>query len=141
MRQFSRMNFTVLAMWLPRERYLPARNLVQPEVGSTSTCQVSGGGLNSDEMRIGYMATLRGSVLMVGRRMAIGVVPMVASGVMLYYLVVDFRNTMPPRPLQPQVRQLYHVVFSVSYETACIVDSELMVVMDSVRLLEGGGLR
>ena len=65
----------------------------------------------------------------------------VASGVMLDYLVVDFQNTMPPRPLQPQVRQLYHVVFSVSYETACIVDSELMVVMDSVRLLEGGGLR
>ncbi|KAF8416586.1 hypothetical protein EV426DRAFT_685726, partial [Tirmania nivea] len=60
----------------------------------------------------------------------------VASGVMLDYLVVDFRNAMPPRPLQPQVRQLYHVVFSVSYETACIVDSELRVVMDSVRLLE-----
>ena len=61
----------------------------------------------------------------------------VASGLILDYLVVDFRNTMPPRPLQPQVRQLYYVVFSVSYETVCIVDSELRAAMDSVRLLEG----
>jgi len=48
---------------------------------------------------------------------------------------------MPSRPLQPQVRQLYYVVFSVPHEAACIVDSELRVIMDSVRLLEGGELR
>ena len=29
-----------------------------------------------------------------------------ASGVMLDYLVVDFRNAMPTRPLQPQVSTL-----------------------------------
>jgi len=130
------MNFTVLAMWSPRERYLPARNSVQPAVdridfyipgvlsrrhrppaqaiqaiqAKSQAIQAvvqavqapwaiqatprpglnkkacwehwsdsdndSSGGSNFYEMGIGYVATLKGSVLMIRRRMAILLMPM-----------------------------------------------------------------
>ncbi|RPB18160.1 hypothetical protein L211DRAFT_815718 [Terfezia boudieri ATCC MYA-4762] len=65
----------------------------------------------------------------------------VTEGVMDNYLLLDFRDNMPRKPLLPDVEQLYHVVFAERFMRVCVVDSKLQQVTGWIRLLEAEGLR
>ena len=65
----------------------------------------------------------------------------VTEGIMDNYLLLDFRDNMPRKPLLPDVEQLYHVVFAERFMRVCVVDCKLQQVTAWIRLLEAEGLR
>ncbi|KAF8440171.1 hypothetical protein BGX38DRAFT_1206255 [Terfezia claveryi] len=65
----------------------------------------------------------------------------VTEGIMDNYLLLDFRDNMPRKPLLPDVEQLYHIVFAERFTRVCVVDSKLQQVTECIRLLEAEELR
>ena len=65
----------------------------------------------------------------------------VTEGIMDDYLLLDFRDNMPRKPLLAHVEELYHVVFAERFTRLCVVDSKVQPVTGWIRLLEAEGLR